>query len=365
MSATVLLISALAVVITLIYASWLDIRERRVPFRTWYPMLIVGISATTWYFYSLNNNLSFTVGYLALVAALLFTAYLDRRERRDPWIYPFLALVLVLPLLSWFVLPGTLSFSVLPWYVMYGGIISYAAYLDIRGQEHAVRKWYPLLMVIVFAFASTYFSGLWGEPAKYIALVAVFCGIFYLFATMHFFGGADAWALIFISLTIPAFPVLPLFGESPLGFLPFSVLINAVILNLIAPIGIFVMNIVKGNRGPVAGLFFGFPVEGSKIKESWGFVMEDISEKNGVLERKFVSFTDAMRRMVADENRIYTKDLREHPEKYKKELALYGKAGKVWISYAVPFILPITAGLVVALVFGDILFTLMRVIIGG
>jgi archaeal preflagellin peptidase FlaK len=69
--------------------------------------------------------------------------------------------------------------------------------------------------------------------------------------------------------------------------------------------------------------------------------------------------------MYRDENRVYTKDLREHPEEFQKELAIYKKAGTVWISYAVPFIIPITAGLVTALVFGDILFAIMNIVAGG
>lgn len=38
-----LVIGALAVIITLCYASWLDILDRRVPFVTWWPMLVVGL----------------------------------------------------------------------------------------------------------------------------------------------------------------------------------------------------------------------------------------------------------------------------------------------------------------------------------
>jgi preflagellin peptidase FlaK len=363
---TQLLIAAIAVLATLIYASYLDIRDRRVPLRTWYPMLVVGIPAAAWFLYSQKGNIGLAIGFLSFAAVLLYTAYLDRWDAKEPFRYPYLAAVLLLPALAWFVIPMNLDFTLLPWYVMFAGIISYATYIDIKGKTAPLRKWFPILMMIVFAFASYHLTirGIWDASAGYIALAAVFCGIFYLFATLNFFGGADAWALIFIALCIPAFPATPLFGESPLGFLPFSVLINAVILNLAAPVGIFLMNIVKGNRGPAAGLFFGFPVEGGRIREAWGFVMEDITEKNGVIERKFVSFGDAMRRMVEDKGRIYTKDLRERPEKYKKELALYEKAGKVWISYAVPFIVPITAGLITALVFGDILFTITRLIVG-
>ena len=48
-----------------------------------------------------------------------------------------------------------------------------------------------------------------------------------------------------------------------------------------------------------------------------------------------------------------------------KELALYKKAGTVWISYAVPFIIPITAGLITAIIFGDFLLAIMTALTGG
>jgi preflagellin peptidase FlaK len=207
--------------------------------------------------------------------------------------------------------------------------------------------------------------GGWGSQALVILLLSVFCGVFYLFARMHLFGGADAWALIFISFCIPTFPFTPLFGMPPLGFLSFSVLINALVLNLVTPIGIFFMNCIRRNRAPVMYMFFGFPVSGERIRDEWGFVMEDIEERKGTINRRFIGFWDSVRRMYTNEGRVYTKDLREHPEKYQKELAMYRSAGSVWISYAVPFIIPITAGLVTALIFGDLLFALMKVIAGG
>jgi preflagellin peptidase FlaK len=362
-----LFIASIAVLLTLFYASLLDIRDRRVPFRTWHPMLIIGVPAAAWFFFSHGGNFGIATGYLALVAVLLYASYLDSRPATELFRYHYLAAVLVLPALAWFVIPRQLNFSLLLWYVMLAAIIGYASYLDVKGRMAPLRKWYLILVMVIFAFASFFMSvqGGWGDHAMYIELAAVFCGIFYLFGTMNLFGGADAWALIFVALCIPAFPATPLFGETPLHFLPFSVLINAVILNLAAPIGIFFLNLARGNRGPLPYLFFGFPVDGKKIRDAWGFLMEDITEKNGFIERRFVSFGTAIQRMVRNEGRIYTKDLRERPDKYKRELALYEKAGTVWIAYAVPFIVPITAGLITALVCGDILFGVTRLIIGG
>jgi preflagellin peptidase FlaK len=112
-------------------------------------------------------------------------------------------------------------------------------------------------------------------------------------------------------------------------------------------------------------MFFGFPVKGDRIQNAWGFVMEDFEERKGIVSRKFIGFWDSIRRMYSGEDRIYTKDLREHPEEFPLEIAMYKKAGSVWISYAVPFIIPITAGLITALIFGDLLFAIMKIVAVG
>jgi preflagellin peptidase FlaK len=298
-------------------------------------------------------------------------------------IFYYLALVLILPALSWFVLAPSVAIQLVPWYGMYAGVLSYVTYKEYKGVSDEntspkqrkrkadfsdfINRWYFVLIIVIFSVTSLimlFSPGGWGSPALVIFLLSVFCGVFYLFARMHLFGGADAWALIFISFCIPTFPFTPLFGMPPLGFLSFSVLINALVLNLVAPIGIFFMNCIRRNRAPLMYMFFGFPVSGERIQDEWGFVMEDIEERKGTINRRFIGFWDSIRRMYTNEGRVYTKELREHPEKYQKELAIYRSAGTVWISYAVPFIIPITAGLVTALVFGDLLFALMKVITG-
>jgi preflagellin peptidase FlaK len=387
-----MVISAVAVLATLVYASYLDIKDRRVPFRTWYPMVVVGIAATIVLFYQQTGNISLIFGYLALIASFFYADYIDNRDPETPFRFYYLAAVLALPAISWFIIPALSTgklpeIQLIPWYVMLVGLLAYVSYRESKKRperkltakqlrkdnmmdsnvEAVLTRWYFILVIIILAIASFYMigGGSWGVSGIYIALAAIFCGVFYIFGQMHLFGGADAWALIFIAFCIPTFPITPLLNTPPLGFLSFSVLINALILNLVAPVGIFIINIVKGNRAPLQYMFFGFPVKGEKIQESWGFVMEDFTETKGTVERKFIGFWESLRRMRSEEGRIYTKDLREHPEEFEKELGLYKKAGTVWISYAVPFIIPITAGLITAIVCGDFLLAIMTFITGG
>jgi preflagellin peptidase FlaK len=384
-----IIVSATAVLATLIYTSYLDIRDRRVPFVHWMPMLAIGVCCTGYLLWQMTANASLVVGYLGLIASFLYADYLDNRGRTDSLyltgyyrkenIWAFLAIVLILPALSWFVLAPAINIQVVPWYAMVAGIFGYVSYMEFKGRfdenpkakkkpgdaniAQTIGRWYFVLIVMAFAIVSVLMlitPGCWGSPAFMILFLSVFCGVFYIFGRMHLFGGADAWALIFISFAIPTFPFEPLLGTPPLGFLAFSVLINALLLNLVTPVGIFLINVARGNRAQLMYLFFGFPVQGESIQKEWGFVMEDFEEKDGVVSRKFIGFWDAIRRMYAGENRVYTKDLREHPDEFKKELALYRKAGTVWISYAVPFIIPITAGFVTAVIFGDFLLALMN-----
>jgi len=389
-----MLISAVAVIATLIYASYLDIRDRRVPFIHWLPMLVTGVICTGYLLWQKTANISLIFGYLSLVAGFLYGDYLDNRGRTDSLglrfyyrksaLFFYLAIVLILPALSWFVFAPSVNIQLIPWYAMFVGIFSYISYREYKGISdekpqqknrkkernisESINRWYFVLIVMIFAITALLMflspEG-WGTQSVLIFLLAVFSGVFYIFARMHLFGGADAWALIFISFSLPVFPFTPLLGMPPLGFLSFSVLINALILNLGAPIGIFIINVTRKNRAPLMYMFFGFPVNGEKIQNEWGFVMEDFEEKKGTVSRKFVGFWDSIKRMYSGEGRVYTKELREHPEEFQKELALYRKAGTVWISYAVPFIIPITAGLITAIVFGDLLFACMKFVAGG
>lgn len=387
-------ISAGAVIITLIYASILDIRDRRVPFIVWLPMLGVGITCTGYFLWQTTKDISLVTDYVAIVASFLYADYLDSRGRTDSpgltayynkrRIFYYLAPVLILPALSWFAFPSSFNVQLIPWYVMFAGILTYISYREYKGipgkktgrktrkpgsdVQEVFNHWYFVLIIMIFSITSVimlFSSGGWGSPAIVILLLSVFSGVFYIFARMHLFGGADAWALIFISFCIPTFPFTPVLGIPPLGFLSFSALINALLLNLAAPVGIFCINLIRGNKAPLMYMFFGFPVKGDRIQDSWGFVMEDFEESEGRVSRRFIGFWDSIKRMYSDENRVYTKDLREHPEEFRQELATYKKAGSVWISYAVPFIIPITAGLITALFFGDILFAVMKIVTGG
>lgn len=250
-----------------------------------------------------------------------------------------------------------------------GVTFSYASILDLKERRVPFRTWYPMLAVGI-PFTALFYILLFTEGNSraslfFLIMTVLFSFIFYLFARFGLFGGADAWALIFLAVLIPAFPVVPLLGIPPLGYFPFSVLINAVILNLITPIGLFIFNFREGNKAPFPYPFLGFPVDGDRISESYGFVMEDITEEEGKIHRRFLGIGESLQGMAGGGSRVYTLAMRREPEAYAREREIYRKAGRVWISYGVPFIVPIAAGFFTALVFGDIIFYLLSLLMGG
>ena len=371
-----LVIASLAVLVTLAYASVLDMRERSVPVRTWYPLYFVGAAAVLWYFVTLPSGWGTIAGYAALILTIVYGIELEAEAGRIPAKVLLLALgATVLQGVAWGFLWKALGLMAMAGFVvlvitLWRGLdLEKTASVDEKRLSPAsrwVRVWHiPLIIALQGAgWAALLLSGAGGMGDLLLVLVALYSELFLIFALLNLFGFADAIALVAIALFVPVFPILPVLGYPPLPFLPFSALTNAVILNLVTPAGIAAWNSLKGNRAPFPYTFFGFPVKGDTIENTFGFVMEDFEEEGGVLKRRFIPIRVALHRMV-QAKRIYTKDLKRHPEQYRKEIALYRRAGTVWISYGVPFILPILAGFAVALFGGDILFTVMRVAAGG
>ncbi|MCU0629603.1 MAG: hypothetical protein MUF37_00400 [Methanoregulaceae archaeon] len=352
-----LLIGAIAVVITLCYASYLDIIDRRVPFINWVPLLLVGIPGAGLALLSFNNGIVLLAGYAGITSAVLLLAYFNNREISSlkHLLWPSLLIVLQVCTGLYFFTIGMMSI----FFMSMAAVLIFvcATLLEFRCKENFFTDTWPIIYFLIASFSWFYYAMAVTSQVSYayLGMIGIFCLIFYLFAYFHLFGGADAWALIFISLTIPLFPFTPLAGYPPLAFFPFTVLVNAVLFNLIAPVALFVMNIYRGNRAPLLYLFIGYPVDGEKVQNSFGFIIEDIRETDGTIDRRFLKLGEALASLVKGGKRIYTKDLRLHPEQYSHEISLYKRAGKVWISYGVPFIVPITTGVIFGLFIGDIL----------
>jgi preflagellin peptidase FlaK len=179
-----------------------------------------------------------------------------------------------------------------------------------------------------------------------------FAGIFVLSYALYYlgaYGGADAKAFLVISLTFPIYPQffsLPLINRG-FGIFAFSTLSNSVIAAPFMVISIFIRNLIKeGLKNLKSNIFYYFiayRVDASSIPKFHN-VLEYLNS-NGKLVR-------VRRGIEPDDELLY---------RLKKAYA-EGKIDKVWVTPGLPFLIFITAGFIISVIFGDILYELVRTI---
>ena len=242
----------------------------------------------------------------------------------------------------------------------------YAAWSDNQTREVSNTVWMvfaPLAFVLTFAEVYLYkFSWLplYGICFAFTAVFAIV--IFYAGG----FGGADAKALMCLALVLPFFPVsllTPLFGVSPTQqvLFPLSIFSNAVLLAALMTFVMLGYNIVwrvRTGRKLFEGhyengsfgrkfliLITGYKAKIQKLKDKWHvYPLEDANEDaENSLTRKLI---------------VLPKD--EGRDAIVQRLDKAINEGKiqdgVWASPGLPFLIFITAGLVLALSVGDIVW---------
>lgn len=249
-----------------------------------------------------------------------------------------------------------------------GLTLAYASVLDLRSRRVPFRTWYPML-AIGAPFTLWFYGALFNtDPAGALVLLAlsgVFAGLFLSFGRLGLIGGADAWALAFVTMLLPAFPFTPLLGETPPGFFPLPLLVNTGLVALFVPVWLLARNWHRGVRGPLPARLRGYPVTADEITggREFGFLMEELNDDDGTLHRRFFTLGELITAMLRD-TRVYTRELRVDPERFRAEIALVQRASPVWIAAGIPFIVPLTIGFVVTLALGDTLFFILSRLLG-
>jgi preflagellin peptidase FlaK len=161
----------------------------------------------------------------------------------------------------------------------------YAAYRDIRTRRVDGRLWAPLVLVGLVALALDFSrlgtSSFSGE--RLLVRVGVSLGLVgslgYLFWRLGAFGGADAKAIMTISLCFPAYPnyVLPGVGTLPdhratLGVFSLTILTNTVLAGLAYPLVLAAGNALRGRFG--LPMFVGRPVRVAALAGQYGRLLE-------------------------------------------------------------------------------------------
>lgn len=239
----------------------------------------------------------------------------------------------------------------------------YGCYTDIKERRVSNKVWkYMLASGSVFVIYEVFTGGIPYLKSLVLSSVIVFVSIYILFQ-LGAFGGGDAKGLIVLSILFPLYPaflfsgkVYPLLGLPPVGLFAFTVLENALLVTVLVPIGMFCYNLLHFSpemlKSPLY-MFIGYRTEVSSLKnkEHLGLLEKFELDENGVVIRKF-----ARTGLNFDANQ-------------KPELEEYVKKGliekEIWVTPGLPFMLSITAGFIIAVVFGDLIFYAVSGFLGG
>lgn len=254
----------------------------------------------------------------------------------------------------------------------------YASWSDHKTREVSNKTW---VIFAPIAFSLTFIEICVYETSATSALLSygISFGLTAAFSIILFyagaFGGADAKALMCIALALPFYPTnifTPLTGEpSPTlrTLFPVTVFSNAVLFAAATAIYIFFRNIIgqmrKGKKLFTEGqekeplgkkilvLVTGYKMPIEKLKSKWHlYPLEDIEETSeSGFKRKLIV-------IPRDETR------NETVERLEKA----AKAGliqdKVWATPGLPMLIFVTAGLIIALTFGDVVWVCVRTLLG-
>ncbi|WP_211330668.1 A24 family peptidase [Halalkalicoccus subterraneus] len=294
-------------------------------------------------------------------------------------------------------------------------VLLWAAHRDVRTRRVPDQAWQPL-----FALACVLF--VWDGIASYQAggstwiLFAIGAGISLLlvipasYGFWHFgaFGGADAKALIVLTVLFPTIPsyaigsyALPLV-EPPTGAFALTILSNTVLVGACYPLVLALRNALAGRFTP--WMVVGWPVHWRELRETHGRLLETESgfTRSGL-------DLDALRMYLRWRGTTLA-ELREEPDRFRDPGSLpaepspagdgaitdggrvtddwgaeafladvgsaYGTTPAslregldvltmretVWVSPGIPFLVPILVGLLVGLTYGDVLTAALRAV---
>ncbi|MEM1589370.1 MAG: A24 family peptidase C-terminal domain-containing protein [Candidatus Bathyarchaeia archaeon] len=253
-------------------------------------------------------------------------------------------------------------------------VLLYASWSDYRTREVSNNVW------IIFAppaFALT-FAELFLFDFSALPFFGLCFGLTAAFAIILFyaggFGGADAKALMCLALALPFYPqelFSPFSGEiSPFMrmFFPLTVFSNAIMLAALTAVYLLVHNLAwRWKTGKalfedeqksesigkkILVLLTGYKVSFWKVKEKWHlYPLEDVERTQDGVKRRLVVFPkDEGRNAVVERLEEAVKN-GEIPE-------------KVWATPGLPMLIFMTAGLVIALFYGDMVWGIVRFLLG-
>jgi preflagellin peptidase FlaK len=231
----------------------------------------------------------------------------------------------------------------------------YACLLDLRERRVPNRLWkYMIIAIIPFVIAE-FLAGKHGfydilfACLQFALVFGLAYGLYYLGA----YGGADAKALIVLSLLFPFYPTLNFqsftlpFLNTGFGVFAFSTLSNSVISAPALVLVLFIRNLVKEGLKEIKGnlfyYFIGYRADAANLPKFHN-LLEYVDSKGKVVRLR--------RGIEPDDEVLYRLE-----KAYSK-----GTIREIWVTPGLPFLIFITAGFLTSIIAGNLLFELIFIL---
>jgi len=250
----------------------------------------------------------------------------------------------------------------------------YASWSDWKNREVSNKVW-AVLAPLAFLLTSVQYVLFAGDLLIYVISFAVMSGLAIVLFYAGAFGGADAKALICLALALPQYPIdlFSAFASSTSAVIvsplfPITVFSNSVLLAALTVVYALARNLLwklkTGNKlfegfekesigRKVLAAITGYKINVAKLKRhEYMYPLEDISTTEGSqVERKLLV-------MPKDESREQIVD------RILKAVENGKIQNNIWATPGLPMLIFITAGLVIALFFGDLVWILLFLALG-
>lgn len=238
---------------------------------------------------------------------------------------------------------------------------SLGSIFDLRTREVDDRVWLAYGPV---GLALTVARLLMDPSTLFITLISIGLTTLFSFGLFYFglFGGADAKAIICLGVTVPLPPAVirPILGYMH-PFFPVVVLIAGFLCSALLAVWFGFRNslayLTRGKRmfqglenesswKKVTALFLGYPAELSKLRTSFYlYPMEEIVKDDGGSHRALKLYSNA------------ETDREPLVSELSESFSRLGFTGNVWVTPGLPMLLFILIGLIITLIFGDVLLS--------
>lgn len=236
-------------------------------------------------------------------------------------------------------------------------MLSIGAYYDLKSREVDDRLWMLFVGAGLVLYAWEYVSGATADVQMILVSVSLTAAIAIVLYRCGFFGGADAKALVAVSVILPVyFPLMSFFYVHPVTGI--TVLTNAVLFAMVVPLYNALSNLVRLASGE--RIFEGF--DEPAWKKALACFVGTLSNKQEIQYHSVIecSADEGKKRFSFQLNYDDYNDVCRCSSDRFTYSGIRADDDPIWLSQNLPFLVFLLAGFLAVMLSGDLLLLMLR-----